>query len=113
MVFVPFYDTGKYKFEVVGNIPHILSIGGEGTPDTYKHENPPAPPRVYDLKENYLVDINLHFWTDEGNVKVSMDLLELRAPSSTAFLSYKILGTNYCLKMNWLGECNALALYEH
>lgn len=56
------------------------------------------------LRENHLVDLDLLFWADEGEVEVSMELLELRKPSGTAFLSYSVLGTNYCLKMNWLGE---------
>ena len=59
---------------------------------------------VIDLRENDLVDLDLHFWADEGEVEVSMELLELRKPSGTAFLSYNLLGTSYCLKMNWLGE---------
>ena len=100
------HQTGTYAFEVVGNIPHILSINGQGNPNTYKHENPPAPPMVIDLRENDLVDLDLHFWSDEGEVEVSMELLELRKPSGTAFLSYNILGTHFCLKMNWLGQYN-------
>ena len=50
------------------------------------------------------MNLDLNYWTDEGNVKVSMELLELRKPSGAAFLSYKILGTGDCLKMDWLGE---------
>ena len=61
---------------------------------------------VFDLEENDLVDLDLHFWADEGDVEVSMELLELRQPSGTAFLGYNILGTNYCLQMNWLGRYN-------
>ena len=87
-----------------GDIPHILSVNGKGTPDTYKHENPPAAPMVFDLKENDLVQLDLTYWADEGEVEVSMDLLELRKPSGTAFLGYRILGTGYCLQMDWLGQ---------
>ena len=87
-----------------GDIPHILSVNGKGNPDSYKHENPPAAPMVFDLKENDLVQLDLTYWADEGEVEVSMDLLELKKPSGTAFLAYKILGTNYCLQMNWLGQ---------
>ena len=96
--------TGTYAFAVDGNIPHILSVNGKGTPITYKHENPPAPPRLFDLKENDLVQMDLTYWADEGDVEVAMELLSLRKPSATAFLSYSLLGTPFCLQMNWLGE---------
>ena len=98
--------SGAYAFKVDGNLPHVLSINGRGSPKTYKHSNPPAAPIVVTLKENDLVDLSLLYWAEEGDVEVSMELLDMRAMSSTAFLGYQIFGSYKCLQMNERGWCS-------
>ena len=96
--------TGSYRFSTTGDLSHVLAIDtglGEAVKAGYTH----GEDQVAAFTEGQLVRIELAYWATEGDLSVNIDLMELKVPPKSTFLTYRIGHGGFgAISSNRLGE---------